>query len=173
LKNKIVYKKEVCGYDFVKIGNFYNADVPIKAKFQGNEVENYTLAIKLIDEKFLKAEQSAYLLFKNDEIVYAGYYSSTLLNRWFRKQGNIYYVWHGVEEKNDLKDDFIKRPEQYSLWISYNPYATKDNGEKVNISKFIEDIIISQIQPKFNKVGKKIYEENEKSLKVVDIIKSL
>lgn len=161
-------RKKVCGYSFIKIGNFYKSNKSIEAKFDGKQLENYNLAVKLIDDKFLNAEQSTYLIYKENELVYAGYYSHTLYDRWFRKQNNILYVWHGIEDKEKLKDDLRNHPENFSMWLTENPYS-----DNVNISKAIEDIIIMKEQPIGNKIGKDLEEQKNGAIKVSEILKNI
>ncbi len=161
-------RKKVCGYSFIKIGNFYKSNKPIEAKFDGKQLDNYNLAVKLIDDKFLNAEQSTYLIYKENELVYAGYYSNTLYDRWFRKQNDILYVWHGIEDKEKLKDDLRNHPEKFSMWLTENPYS-----DDVNISKAIEDVIIMKEQPIGNKVGKDLEEQKNGAIKVSEILKNI
>ena len=161
-------EKIVCEYDFIKIGNFYKAKQSIKAIFEGKPLENYSLAVKLIDDRFLNAEQSTYLIYKENELVYAGYYSNTLYDRWFRKQNDILYVWHGIEDKDKLKDELKNYPEKFTMWITKDPY-----NKDVNISKAIEDIIIMKEQPIGNKVGKDLEKQKKTSIKVTDILEDL
>ena len=59
--------KKVCDFDFIKIGEVYLAEKPLKASGISS---NYKLALKLINEQFLNAEQSAYLVYEEDKLIY-------------------------------------------------------------------------------------------------------
>lgn len=160
--------KTVCGYEFVKLGTMYKAPRDIEAKFDKKPLIGYDLAIDFVDKLFLDAEQSVYLVYREDDLVYAGYYSKTFYDRWVRKQNDIYYVWHGIEDNKDLKGDMRNSPEKFTIWITKNPYS-----EKHNISKLIEDEIISKLKPCGNKVGRDLIVQKDKAIKVLDIVNEI
>ena len=169
-KQQILDIRKVCGYDFIKMASFYN-DKPIEATFNGKKLDNYTLAIHFINDEFLKAEQSTYLVFENDELIYAGYYSTSFEDRWIKKQSGIYYCWHSENIDNYIKNS--QSIDKFSIWITLNPYAKTDDGKIVNISKVIEDTIISNIKPSRNKVGKTLKENQKNTKSAKEILKSI
>lgn len=148
-------------YKFVKIGEAYLDDTPLKATFNGKELKDWRLKLRLlVSDEILDAEQSCYLVFEEDTLIYVGYYSNSFRDRWWKKTG---YFWHGDIVDNGvnkiLQNDSTK---SVSVWISINPYAVRDN-HKINISKFIEDDIImatpeSQL---LNKVGTSLKMQKE------------
>jgi hypothetical protein len=148
--------KKVCGFKFVKIGEAYLCDKPLKATHTGIPLVDWRLKLKLVvDERILDAERSAYLVFKNDEVFYVGYYSNSFRKRWWRKKG---YFWHG-----DILDDevnkLVRAGNEVSVWLSVDPYVGT-----FNISKYIEDKIIAEYADKgiLNTVGKN-FEANKKA----------
>ena len=166
--NDLIYKR-IEGCEFVKIGEATFADTPINAKGTSG---NYRLVLNLIDDKFLNAEQSAYLVYNNDKLVYAGYYSGSFQDRWLRKQNNLYYFWHSDKIDNYV-NELVENNGNVSVWLTTYPYATLDNKERVNISKVIEDTIIIKLKPDLNKVGKYLENNKKNTLAVREIIKKL
>lgn len=101
------FRKE-CGFDFVKIGEAYLSDRPLRRRnggyviFDGKELKDWRLKLRLVvDEKILDAEQSVYLVLKNNEILYVGCYSNSLRSRWWKKQG---YFWYGEILDNKVNE---------------------------------------------------------------------
>jgi hypothetical protein len=159
--------QKVCGFEFVKIGEAFLDDEPLKATYNGKPLENWTLRLKLVvTEEILKAEQSAYLVFKNNDLLYVGYFSTTFEERWWKKKG---YFWHG--DILDTEVNKLVNNHDISVWITTNPYVEIDK-QKINISKVIEDKIIAEYSDRgiLNTVGKyaKWYQEN--SLPVREIL---
>lgn len=157
-------------YQFVKIGEAYLDDTPLKATHNGKALENWRLKLRLlVSEEILDAEQSCYLVFEDDTLIYIGYYSNSFRDRWWKKKG---YFWHGDIVDNGvnkiLQDDPTK---SVTVWISIDPYAMRDNY-KINISKFIEDDIImatSELQL-LNKVGTSLKSQKEYGKPVSQIL---
>ncbi len=157
-------------YKFVKIGKAFFADEPLKAKFNGNDLLKWKLKLNLlVDEDILNAEQSAYLILDSDEIIYVGYYSNSLKDRWWKKKG---YFWHGEIVDNEVNKRLKENPKKdITLWISINPYAYTEDGIKVNISKFIEDdIIMSREKGLINKVGTNLSIDKKNTKPVSEIL---
>lgn len=162
--------KNIEDYEFIKIGQAKLSERPIKAKGTSGD---YRLIINLIDEKFLHAEQSAYLVYVEDELIYAGYYSGSFQDRWLRKQKGQYYCWHS-DKLDDEINALVKKNKNVSVWLTIDPYAILEkNGKKVNISKLIEDTIIMKLKPKLNKVGKYLEENKKNTLSVEEIARGL
>ena len=111
------------------------------------------------------------MVFNNDKLIYAGYYSTSFEDRWIKKQNGIYYCWHSENIDNHIQKS--KDIERFSIWITLNPYAKTDDGKIVNISKIIEDTIISNIKPILNKVGKTLKENQENTKSIKEILKSI
>jgi len=111
------------------------------------------------------------LVFENDELIYAGYYSTSFEDRWIKKQSGIYYCWHSENIDNYIKNS--QSIDKFSIWITLNPYAKTDDGKIVNISKVIEDTIISNIKPSRNKVGKTLKENQKNTKSAKEILKSI
>lgn len=131
--------REVCGFNFVKVGEAYLAERPLTKRnaksliFNGEELKDWRLKLKLVvDEKILDAEQSVYLILKNSDILYVGYFSNSFKDRWWKKQG---YFWHGDIVDNKVNE--LVKDNDISVWLSVNPYEGR-----FNISKLLEDKII-------------------------------
>lgn len=143
---------KVCGYEFVKIGTFYNAK-----KLGTKKYPDYRLAIKLINDELLNAEKSTYLIIEEgnseQEIIYVGYYSHSLGHRWIYVKNGIFYAWHQKADEYIEKSSHVQN---FSLWIITNPYATDSNEESQNISFAIEQKIIQELNPKGNTVNKNV-----------------
>ncbi len=162
--------KEVCGFDFVKIGEAYLCDEPLKRKngtpviIGGKELKDWRLKLKLVvNENILNAGQSVYLVFKKKDLLYVGYFSNSFKQRWWTKQG---YFWHSVmlcREVNELVSN-----NDISVWLSVNPYEGN-----FNISKWLEDEIIIKYMDKgiLNTTGKNLKKDREATSKVQEILK--
>ena len=164
-KDKFFMKiQKICGFEFVKIGEAYLSDEPLKATYNGKPLKDWRLKLRLVvSEEILKSEQSTYLVFKDNDLLYVGYFSTSLKDRWWKKKG---YFWNG--EILDMKvNELVKSGHDISLWITVNPYSQ----DKHNISKVIEDKIIAEYLDKgiLNKVGKSSnwYKKNTKPVKEI------
>lgn len=157
-------------YSFVKIGKAFLSDTPLKAKFDGKELENWRLQLELlVDDTILESEQSCYLVCDDERIIYVGYYSNSFRDRWWKKKG---YFWHGEVVDNEvnrlLNADSSKN---ITVWLSINPYAHTIDGTKINISKFIEDDIIMSQSGLINTVGKNLKSDKTGTRPVAEILK--
>ncbi|MCT7546430.1 MULTISPECIES: hypothetical protein [Aliarcobacter] len=162
--------KKVCDFDFIKIGEAYLAEKPLKASGISS---NYKLALKLINEQFLNAEQSAYLVYEEDKLIYAGYYSSRFKKRWLREQNEIFYFWHSDNIDNYCNRLLNEENKNISVWLSLKPYAITSNKREVNISKLIEDEIIMTFKPILNKVGLDLENNKKNTLSVEHIVSQI
>ncbi len=166
--------KEICGFEFVKVGEAYLCDEPYKRKngkpmiYKGKEFKDWRLKLKLVvNENILNAGQSVYLIFQNSKILYVGYFSNSFKQRWWAKQG---YFWHHLivnSTINDLvRDNTVKN--DISVWLSVNPYK-----DKWNISKLLEDEIIIKHKDNgilLNTVGKDLGKVREATFTVQEIL---
>lgn len=158
-------------YKFVKIGEANPHNKALDSTFNGKKLDDWTYKLRLLvnEKEFLKAEQSCYLIFEDETLVYVGYYSTSFENRWWRKDG---YFWHGEAVDNFVKNTLINNPKKsITVWISVDPYAIRDNI-RVNISKFIEDDIIMAADKSklLNRVGKNLKEQKHGTRAVSDIL---
>ncbi len=157
-------KQEVCEFEFVKIGEAYLCDKPLKATHEGKPLKDWRLKLKLlVGEDILNAEQSTYLIYDNDNLLYVGYFSNSFKKRWWKKKG---YFWHGDIVDNKV-NELVKQNHNISVWISVNPYV---NG--FNISKLLEDKIIIEYANKgiLNTVGKSLKEDIQNTKPVMEIL---
>lgn len=161
---------EVEGYKFIKIGEAVLADTPLNAK---GISDNYRLSLKLIDNEFINAEQSAYLVYEGDKLIYVGYYSGSFKARWLREQNDNFYFWHSDNVDNYVNKLLIDQTSAVTVWLSVYPYAKIADGKDVNISKLIEDEIIMKKQPKLNKVGKDLASNKKDTEPVQEILNRL
>jgi hypothetical protein len=162
--------KEECGFNFVKVGEAYLSDKPLTKSngkpliFNGKELKDWRLKLKLVvNERILDAGQSVYLVFKNSEILYVGYFSNSFKQRWWKKQG---YFWHGDILDNKVNE--LVKENDISVWVSVNPYEGK-----FNISKLLEDEIIIKNMNNgilLNTVGKNLGKDREATLSVQQIL---
>ena len=137
---ELIYK-EVLGFKFVKVGEFYLTDKPYPVTFDGKQ-DSIKVCIKLVDELFLNSDESAYLVYVEDEIFYVGEFSYSLKDRWLRREN---YVWHGID---DYVEAMLSPPNEkkVSLWLTVDPYIIH-GSTRLNISKSIEQEILRQTQP--------------------------
>jgi hypothetical protein len=77
--------KNVNGFEFVKVGNFYINNQPLEITYKGKK-DKVSISLGLINEQFKNADESAYLICSEDELVYVGEFSYNLEDRWLRKK---------------------------------------------------------------------------------------
>ena len=162
--------KEVEGFEFVKIGQAVMSDTPIIAKGTSG---NYKLAFESFHLGFLTAEQSTYLVYEDEDLIYVGYYSGSFKDRWLRKQNDIYYFWHSDNIDDYCNKVLLEKDRNITIWLSVDPYAKTLNDVDVNISKYLEDKIIMTKKPKLNKVGISLEENKKNTLPVKEILKAI
>lgn len=138
--------KTVNGFKFVKVGDFYINQEPKNITYRGKP-EIITVSLKFTNELFRQSDESAYLVFSEDKLVYVGEYSYNLEDRWLR---NKVYVWHHQDEKIENE---LKQRKEVSLWVVVNPMINLSEGTKLNISKSIEQEILKNNKPPWNKRG--------------------
>jgi hypothetical protein len=144
---ELIYK-EILGFKFVKVGDFQISENPHPVTFNGQK-DQINVCLQLVDESFMKSDESAYLIYVEDKLVYVGEFSYSLKDRWLRTKN---YIWHNTdgEIEKELKPPYNKN---VSLWLAVNPYTVLPNNKEINISKSIEQEILRQILPEWNKRG--------------------
>ncbi len=153
--------KEIVGFKFIKVGVFYLADEPWTNKKGEWEIR---ASLKLFSDEYKKADETAYVVYSDDELKYVGEYTYNLEDRWLR--GN--YVNH---HKSDEIENEIKLKKEVSLWLAVSPYCSV-NGFTINMGKSIEQEILRHKDTDWNKRNKiKQWEEwrKENCIKVNDI----
>ena len=139
--------KIVCGFKFVKIGRFKLHEVPPTVRFAGKQ-DQINVAIELFYDLFRQADESAYVIFADETLVYVGEYSYNFQDRWLRK-GNS--VWHNTDIKIEEK---LRNNSEVTIWLVVDPCVLLPDGmTKINISKSIEQEILKTDLPEWNKRG--------------------
>lgn len=131
-------KIKISGFEFVKIAEFFINQVTYKVTKGGKPV-SLDVSIKLIDQRFEKLDESAYVIMSGEEIVYVGEFSYSLKHRWIK--GNN-YAWHGTVDKIKIE---LQKLKPVSLWVTANPFS-----RRINISKSIEHEILKTKLPPWN-----------------------
>lgn len=139
----------LAGFDFIKIGTAERCDTGVKVKQRGSEYQ-WHLALNLIHDDFADAEQSTYLVYVENDLVYVGEYTSSFAERWLKQRK---YFWHS-ENVDDKVNAQVKDGKNVSVWISVDPYLDGPNGEVINVNKALEQRIIEQYNPPWNSRGK-------------------
>ncbi len=160
-------KITLSGFDFVKIGTAEICEQGVIVKQRGGEYL-WNLSLNLINDDFADAEQSAYVVYVESELVYAGQYSKSFADRWLKQRK---YFWHS-ENVDDNVHEHVKNGKDVSVWLSINPYLEGPHGEMINVNKAIEQKIIEQYNPQWNSRGK-LNNDQGKYKKVADIIKHI
>jgi hypothetical protein len=143
--------KKVEGFKFLHVANAFLSQVPLKATYEGREIE-WNAALDLLYPEVADAEQSCYMVYQDAEAepVYVGQYTGVFTDRWGLRKGK--YIWHGKHD--DSIKHALKAGRKISIWLSVDPYVELSDGRKININKEIEQIIIEAIQPIWNTTGK-------------------
>ncbi len=121
----------IYGFDFVKIGEFYENKEPLITRNK----KPYNLCINLIDDGFAKLGESAYVVLVEDEIRYVGEYVYNFKDRWLRQE---IYSWHHIDHNIP---SVLEEDKSVTIWVTINPYITIGDNE-INISKSIENEIL-------------------------------
>ena len=161
--------KNVEGFEFVKIGQAYWCESGVNVTHQGKKL-SWHVALELVDQLFLNAEQSTYLVYVNGEQtpVYVGEYSNSFSDRWLRRDK---YFWHS-DNVDDKVKELVLNGDSITIWLSVEPYAITTEGHSININKAIEQKLIENLQPTWNIRGKGI-QSNSKTIKVSEILASI
>lgn len=152
------------GFTFVKLGEAYLSDTPLKAVHKGKAFD-WFVSLKPVDERLLDAEESTYAVYFDDELVYIGEYSTTFSERWLR---NKKYLWHSDNIDNKVKEA-LHQHRLVTVWITKDPYVTGPCGREFNISKIIEHEILKASPPPFNKRNSGL-RRSAKAVRVKDIV---
>jgi len=162
---------KVSGFDFIKVGKAIHCDKGIQTTYKGKPL-HWHLALDLIHEDFADAEQSTYLVYVDNELVYVGEYSSSFEKRWLKRRRDF---WHSDNIDNKVKKlvGDGKNGKDVSVWLSLDPYVIGPNNEMININKAIEQMIIEQHEPIWNKRGKSTGRIKPTYRKVTEIVKLL
>lgn len=160
--------KKVEGFEFLLVANAYLSQKALSMTFNKKPLE-WNVALDLMYPEIVDAEQSVYLVYRNDELkpVYIGQYSDTFKARWLRSRKNRWqkYMWHSMDEK--IKSE-LNNGHRISVWLSIDPYIESNKGAIFNINKEIENSLIKKLQPEWNTVGKSI--GSSKAVRVKSIV---
>ena len=135
--------KKILSFDFVKAGKFILSGEPCQFKNWQSHV-----LLKLIDEKFERADETAYVIICETTILYVGEYAYNLRDRWHSKN----YVNHHMH--NNIKSA-LEEGRELSLWVAISPYieiTEIENPElrELNLSKSLEQHILKHYLPEWN-----------------------
>lgn len=151
------------GFDFVKFGFAEWCDKGIVAKYEGKDIECHA-AINVMDNDFLIAEQSVYIVKVKNEIKYVGVYSDTFKSRWLKADR---YFWHSENLDNKI-DALIREGLEVTFWLSIDPYMKVNDGH----SLALEYELINQLKPDWNTTHKGD-NLSKKRMKVKDIVNKI
>ena len=138
--------KTLYGFEFVKIGCFILDASPILVTYRGKG-DTVNVSINFVDDLFKKSDESTYLILSDDEPVYVGEFSYNFEDRWLR---NGCYIWHN---KDFEIEEALKNHKEVSVWLIVDPFVALKNGTIINISKSIEQEILKNSPPLWNKRG--------------------
>ncbi len=134
--------KTIAGFEFIKAGVFKFSSSPYKFKNWTSE-----LVLDLFDERFEKADETAYLLMEGNEILYVGEFTYNLKDRWLSKSHVNHHMYDHIEVA-------LKSGRTIAIWLAVSPYCTIDGHGELNISKSLEQAILIKHQPKWNSRNK-------------------
>ena len=135
--------KDCLGFKFVKAGIFYLEDRPWEGKDEKGPWK-VRASLKMIDERFRKADETAYLIFSGDELKYVGEYTYNLEERWLNGNYVNHHKYLEIEKE-------IAGGKEVSIWLAVSPYLKTDKIENLNISKSLEHEILRRQSPEWNK----------------------
>lgn len=127
------------GFQFIKSGDFKPSDNPYKFKDWTSK-----LVIDLYDERYAKADETAYLLMSDNlEIMYVGEFTYNLEDRWLSKGHVNHHMYDKIE-------DAISKGINISIWLAISPYFEVSDYGEINISKALEHQIMREYKPSWN-----------------------
>ena len=131
---------------FVKVGSFYIADEPWTGYDKKHGYWKVISKFQPVHDAVLKADENVYLVIVNDDIVYVGEYIYNLEDRWFKNSNGYvnHHIWKEIDEE-------LKQRNDVSLWLCHYPYIDLPDGSELNIAKSLEQRIIDEYKPKWNK----------------------
>ncbi|EMI47365.1 hypothetical protein [Rhodopirellula sp. SWK7] len=146
--------KNYFGFDFAKIAVAAITDLKTDIKYNGELVQGWDVVLDFQIPGCENACQSTYLVFVDDILKYAGEYSGTFQERWLLPRNGLFYVWHS---ENDFRMQRILKGNnapEISIWLCVDPTLAAPDGERWNINMALEQRIIMEHQPEWNKRGR-------------------
>lgn len=130
--------RKVSGFEFIKAGTFSVSNKQYKFKNWTSEI-----VMELLDERYENADETAYLLMYEDQILYVGEYTYNLKERWISKGHVNHHMYDNIYS-------FIKEGKNTSIWLAISPYCNIPGYGEINISKSIEQQIMRKHKPAWN-----------------------
>lgn len=154
--------KQESGFEFVKAGKFSISDAPCQLK-------NFKLTVKLdlYSQEFEKANETTYFITCEDTMLYVGEYTYNLKDRWLTRNHVNHHMHDNIEEA-------LKADKELYLWLCISPYCDISENSKLNVSKSLEQKIMTKHKPEWNKRNKNSEAKDwrEKNCKsVIEILK--
>jgi hypothetical protein len=149
-----MHTRNYFGFEFAKIAVAAITDVKADIKYDGDVLRNWDVVIDFLYSDIEKASQSTYLVIVNDVLKYVGEYSNTFGTRWLKRRSDIWYLWHS---ENDFRIQQLLKtdnPPEISIWLCVDPTLVAPDGEAWNMSMALEQRIIMEHQPEWNKRGR-------------------
>jgi hypothetical protein len=122
--------RKISGFEFLKAGEFFRSDEPYQFKDWESQ-----LVLKLQDERYEKADETAYLLMDDERILYVGEYTYNLKDRWISKN-------HVNHHKYDNIYELVDKGKSITLWLALSPYCEIQGYGELNVSKSLEQQIM-------------------------------
>jgi len=147
-------KKTFFGFHFVKVAKISLTETKTDVRYGEQTAFDWDVVVEFIYPGCEQASQSTYLVFVDDELKYAGQYSGVFSDRWLLRRNGLWYLDHSKMDyhiQTLLQSD---NPPEVSVWLTLHPYLTSPDGETWNINKALEQKIIYELQPEWNRTGK-------------------
>jgi hypothetical protein len=160
--------KKIVGFEFIKAGVFYLADIPWEGR-DNTGSWSIRASIKLVHKRFHQADETVYIIESDDELRYVGEYSYNFADRWLHKD----YVNH--HKYNEIENDLLNH-KTVSIWLAISPYLRTKEIEQFNISKALEQEILRRYSPEWNKrnrINRHEQWRRRNCEKVSDIVKAV
>lgn len=136
--------RNISGFEFIKAGEFVKTDIPCNLK-------RWDSYIKIIfsDERYERADETVYVVTTGEKILYVGEFSYNLRDRWLTRG----YVNHHMYTKiNEFLEN--KSNQELSIWLAVEPYCHIESHGQLNISKSLEQRILNDKSPDWNRRNK-------------------
>jgi hypothetical protein len=133
---------KISGFDFVKAGEFQFSEEPYQFKTWTSK-----LLLKLFDDRYEKADETAYLIMCEEQILYVGEFTYNLKDRWISKNHVNHHMYDNIV--NSLNEGKV-----ISLWLAISRFCEIAEHGELNVSKALEQHIMREYQPIWNSRNK-------------------
>ncbi|SIS90947.1 hypothetical protein [Neptunomonas antarctica] len=134
--------RNISGFEFVKAGEFVKTDIPCNLKRWDSYIK-----INFFDKRYERADETVYVVTTGENILYVGEFSYNLRDRWLTRGYVNHHMYSNI-------NDFLESNQELYIWLAVEPYCNIESHGKLNISKSLEQHILNDTRPNWNRRNK-------------------